>query len=113
MLSLEPAVTVLAGTIWLLIRGLAWSITVCVLGLGAMVAYRVLLHPLASVPGPKLAAVSNVWHAYHVREGRMAELGRTLHSRYGPAVRVGPNEVWFNSKSAFKAIYSAFPCSLS
>jgi hypothetical protein len=58
------------------------------------------------VPGPKLAAVSNIWHALQAKEGRMALLGRTLHDKYGPFVRVGPNEVWFNSPEAFKAIYS-------
>ncbi|KAF4508220.1 hypothetical protein G6O67_004629 [Ophiocordyceps sinensis] len=29
----------------------------------------------------------------------------TLHQKYGDAVRVGPNEVWFNSKEAFDQIY--------
>ncbi|SPJ85851.1 related to pisatin demethylase [Fusarium torulosum] len=37
----------------------------------------------------------------------MALLGKTLHRQYGSAVRVGPNEVWFNSKEAFQAIYSS------
>lgn len=69
-------------------------------------AYNLWLHPLAPVPGPKWAAVSNIWLAYYARNGRLAELGRTLHQQYGEAVRVGPNEVWFNSKAAFKAIYS-------
>ncbi|KAK7420437.1 hypothetical protein QQZ08_010424 [Neonectria magnoliae] len=68
--------------------------------------YRLTFHPLASIPGPKLAAVSSFWHAYHARNGRMAHLGRTLHGRYGPIVRVGPNEVWFNTRQAFQAIYS-------
>ncbi|KAK0615149.1 cytochrome P450 [Bombardia bombarda] len=57
-------------------------------------------------PGPRLAAVSSIWQAYHARNGRMLDLGRTLHKHYGPAVRVGPNEVWFDSKEAFKEIYS-------
>ncbi|KAF6829011.1 cytochrome P450 [Colletotrichum musicola] len=73
----------------------------------AIVLYRLFLHPLARVPGPKLAAISNVWHAYHARNGRMLELGKTLHKKYGPAVRVGPNEVWFDSADAFKHIYRA------
>lgn len=70
-----------------------------------VVGYRLFLHPLARVPGPRLAAISNVWHAYHVRNGRMLTLGKTLHKRYGPVVRVGPNEVWFDSVDAFKHIY--------
>lgn len=73
-----------------------------------VIAYRLVLHPLARVPGPKIAALSNIWYAYHARNGRMLELGKTLHRRYGPMVRVGPNEVWFDSVDAFKHIYSEF-----
>lgn len=71
-----------------------------------IVVYRLVFHPLAAIPGPRLAAVSNIWHAWHARNGRMAHLGKTLHRKYGPIVRVGPNEVWLNSKEAFQAIYS-------
>ncbi|KAK3291405.1 cytochrome P450 [Chaetomium fimeti] len=69
--------------------------------------YRLTFHPLAQVPGPRAAAVSNIWQARHVRDGRARELGKTLHKKYGPVVRVGPNEVWLNSGDAFKNIYSA------
>lgn len=91
--------------------GTALLLTLCallplLLGLMAVSFYRLFLHPLSDVPGPKLAAISNVWYAYHARNGRVLELGKTLHKRYGPAVRVGPNEVWFDSKEAFKMIYS-------
>jgi hypothetical protein len=70
-------------------------------------AYNTLFHPLARVPGPWAASVSNIWLAWHAKNGRVAELAKTLHDCYGPAVRVGPNEIWFNSKEAFKAIYSS------
>lgn len=70
--------------------------------------YRLYFHPLSSVPGPRVAAVSNIWHAYHARNGRMLILGKTLHKKYGPVVRVGPNEVWMNSRAAFSKIYSMF-----
>ncbi len=73
--------------------------------------YRLFLHPLARIPGPRLAAVSNAWYAYHIRDGHLFILGTTLHQIYGPVVRVGPNEVWFNSKDAFKSIYSEPPLS--
>ena len=69
--------------------------------------YNALLHPLARVPGPWAESVSNFWLAWHTKNGRVAELGKTLHERYGPAVRVGPNEIWFNSKEAFRTIYSS------
>ncbi|KAK7715838.1 hypothetical protein SLS63_011253 [Diaporthe eres] len=73
----------------------------------AVAVYRLFLHPLSRIPGPRLAAVTNCWLAYHVRNGRMLQLGKTLHTNYGPAVRVGPNEVWFNTKDAFRLIYMA------
>lgn len=71
--------------------------------------YRLFFHPLSRIPGPRLAAVTNCWLAYHVRNGHMLQLGKTLHTTYGPAVRVGPNEVWFNTKDAFRVIYSKLP----
>ncbi|KAG5953282.1 hypothetical protein E4U53_006144 [Claviceps sorghi] len=67
--------------------------------------YRITLHPLARIPGPKLAAVSNVWYARKIARGSLAKLGLELHRKYGDIVRVGPNEVWFNTTEAFDQIY--------
>jgi|SRR3569833_44117 len=75
--------------------------------LAAVIVFRLLFHPLAQVPGPRLAAITNAWQAYHVRNGRMFDLGRSLHKKYGPIVRVGPNEIWFDSQEAFRAIYQS------
>lgn len=69
--------------------------------------YRATLHPLARIPGPRLAALSNIWLARRVRDGMMFEIGKEIHKTYGPIVRVGPNEVWLDSKEAFTAIYGA------
>ncbi|KAM0261385.1 hypothetical protein ACHAQJ_002237 [Trichoderma viride] len=38
----------------------------------------------------------------------MFKLGSTLHQEYGEVVRVGPNELWFNSMEAFDKIYNCF-----
>ena len=72
----------------------------------SLALYRRYFHPLARLPGPPLAAITSIWYAYHVRNGHMYQLGTELHRKYGPVVRVRPNEVWLNSKDAFKAIYS-------
>lgn len=77
-----------------------------VVSLAAVATYRLCLHPLSRVPGPPLAAVTSCWYAFQVRNGRMLTLGKTLHEQYGPVVRVGPNELWFAAKDAFKMIYS-------
>ncbi|KAK5996914.1 Cytochrome P450 monooxygenase sdnT [Cladobotryum mycophilum] len=95
-----------AGLIWEASRIIIYGFTAFTLFLAAVAVYRLLLHPLARVPGPRLAALSNAWYAYHVRNGRTVELGRKLHQKYGEVVRVGPNELWFNSKEAFDTIYN-------
>lgn len=78
-----------------------------VIGTAAIVLYRLFLHPLAGVPGPRWAAISSLWYAVQVRDGRVLQLGKKVHRNYGPVVRVAPNEVWFDSREAFKAIYRA------
>lgn len=80
--------------------------TFLILFITTVAFYRICLHPLSHIPGPRLAALTTAWYAYQVRNGRMLHLGTTLHRQYGPVVRVGPNELWFDSKDAFRLIYS-------
>ncbi|KAI1416493.1 cytochrome P450 [Hypoxylon sp. FL1857] len=72
----------------------------------SLVVYRLYLHPLAKIPGPRLAAVTSLWYVYQIRKGRMLVLYKNLHQKYGPAVRISPDEVSFDSKEAFQAIYT-------
>jgi hypothetical protein len=95
-----------SGLIWSAACVLGYGICLLLLSLASIALYRLFLHPLARVPGPKIAAISNVWHAYHARNGGMFELACTLHQKYGEVVRVGPDELWFNSMEAFDKIYS-------
>ncbi|KAK0614673.1 cytochrome P450 [Immersiella caudata] len=59
--------------------------------------YRLLLSPLSGFPGPKIAASTKLYEAYHmiIRDDWLATLER-LHRQYGPVVRIGPNELHFN-----------------
>ncbi|EJP65064.1 Cytochrome P450 CYP528A4 [Beauveria bassiana ARSEF 2860] len=72
----------------------------------AVITHRLFLGPFSHIPGPRLAAVSSIWYAYHARNGTTAAIAKRLHRRYGPVVRVGPKEVWFNTKEAYDHIYS-------
>ncbi|KAI1451312.1 cytochrome P450 [Annulohypoxylon moriforme] len=72
----------------------------------SLIVYRLYLHPLAKVPGPRLAAITSLWYVYQVRKGRMTILYTDLHKKYGPAVRISPNDVSFDSKEAYQAIYT-------
>ena len=93
------------GLFCLAAQQLARSVLLLIPSLLAFATYRLVFHPLARVPGPRLAAVTNIWQAHQVRNGRVRELGKGLPKEYGPVVRVGPNEVWFNTADAFKQIY--------
>lgn len=90
----------------LILSVIVGSLTTLILAVASIAVYRVFFHPLARIPGPRLAALSNVWLARHARDGRMLGVGKRLHKIYGPMVRVGPDELWFDSKEAFRQIYS-------
>lgn len=59
---------------------------VCAAGLGLClyrIIYNVFLHPLAGVPGPKLAACSRLWFLKLELSGRPHEQIMRLHEKYG------------------------------
>lgn len=51
----------------------------------ALVFYRMYLHPLAGVPGPKIAAATLWWekHSALWKHGRLAWDIKDLHDKYG------------------------------
>ncbi|OAL45725.1 cytochrome P450 [Pyrenochaeta sp. DS3sAY3a] len=75
--------------------------------IGIYVVYYRYFHPLSKFPGPFLASFTNVWKAYHLSTLRMPETITKLHEEYGSVVRVGPNDLSFNSGSAVTSIYKA------
>ena len=71
--------------------------------------YNFLLHPLHSYPGPWYAKSSIAWFVYHTFKGDHVFLIHQLHLRYGPVVRVAPNELSFIDAQAWKDIYGYRP----
>lgn len=68
--------------------------------------YNVFWHPLSGVPGPKIHAASQLPYIYHLTRGEWPRRIQKLHATYGPAVRIGPNDVSFLSADAWRQIYS-------
>jgi len=90
----------------------------------AVAGYRLVLHPLAGVPGPKLAAVSTLSEIYYdlVRKGQLPWPLKRLYGRYGrylviyrlgtppargaregPITHNGPNEVHISTTAALSS----------
>lgn len=79
------------------------------LALGVLVGLvkPLLLSPLNKIPGPMYSKFTSLvlkWHEFHAN--RTTYIHR-LHLRYGPVVRLAPNEVAFASASAVKEIYGS------
>lgn len=67
--------------------------------------YRLYFHPLAKYPGPKIAAVTRLWYAYHLFRGTHPRELKRLHIIYGPKLRVAPDELSYSSPQAWDDIY--------
>ncbi|KAE8363758.1 cytochrome P450 [Aspergillus caelatus] len=67
--------------------------------------YNLFRSPLASFPGPRLWAVSNIPRQISILGGHSHLKMLALHHHYGSVVRVGPNELSFNSPQGFRDIY--------
>lgn len=64
-------------------------------------------HPLAKFPGPFWASQTNAWKAYQLWTRRMPVTLQSLHERYGPVIRIGPNDLNFASEDASATIYKS------
>ena len=65
-------------------------------------------HPLSHIPGPLLWTLSDlpIWYHYVIKGGRLLHVLPSLHERYGPVVRISPNEVHLSDPANYDKIYS-------
>ena len=70
-------------------------------------AYRLLFHPLAKFPGPKLAAISN-WYEFYwdvLQHGKFTEHIQALHKQYGTStLKLGS----FSAHTIFRLVIRPF-----
>ncbi|KAJ9622990.1 hypothetical protein H2204_011334 [Knufia peltigerae] len=62
---------------------------------------------LRRIPGPWVYAATRFRLSWDAWRARSIHAVLELHRQYGPVVRIGPNEVSFNSLSALRTIYGA------
>ncbi|KAI9815380.1 MAG: hypothetical protein M1832_005519 [Thelocarpon impressellum] len=69
--------------------------------------YRVFFHPLAKIPGPRLAGLTHLYGTYFNATGGSRYFAQIeeLHRRYGSVVRIGPNEVHLSNSANYEKIY--------
>lgn len=60
-----------------------------IFSIASMAVYRLFFHRLGSFPGPKMASVTKLWHAYKCLPGQNHLLLDDLHRQYGDYVRTG------------------------
>ena len=82
------------------------------LAIAAAATYYYVLEPLfinpkSKIPGPKFYALTKWRLALEDWRGERTRTIDRLHQQYGPVVRIGPNEIHFNSLSALQRIYGA------
>ncbi|POR38211.1 Cytochrome P450 CYP58R1, partial [Tolypocladium paradoxum] len=71
--------------------------------------YDMYWHPLSAFPGPKLAAIGNLYEFWLdvVRDGMyIFEIGR-MHEKYGPIVRINSRELHIKDPNYYGSIYAS------
>lgn len=66
---------------------------------------RALISPLNKIPGPWYARFTTLVLKWHEFRANRTGYVHAMHLKYGPTVRIAPNEVVFASASAVKEIY--------
>ncbi|KAB8255486.1 cytochrome P450 [Aspergillus pseudonomiae] len=69
------------------------------------IIYTRWFHPLAKFPGPFWASVTRLWTLLHVLPGNAEKRQMKLHAKYGPVVRIAPNELVTSDPDAIQTLY--------
>ncbi|KAA8895566.1 cytochrome P450 [Sphaerosporella brunnea] len=70
------------------------------------VVYQRVFSPYAGIPGPFWASVTRFWYLRRVIAEDIHRCTKSLHQRYGPIVRIAPDEVSISDPAAMKQIYA-------
>ncbi|KAI6881099.1 hypothetical protein KC363_g7388 [Hortaea werneckii] len=92
---------------------LVYTTATLLLYLLALAVHRLYLSPLAKskIPGPRLGALTKFYEAYYeiVQRGKFAFKLDDLHERYGPIIRITPDEVHIKDSSFWDELFVKHP----
>ena len=91
----------LTGVAWLVALWIAYRITIALYNISPY-------HPLSRFPGPKIAAASYLYEAYYDwwLVGRYGKVIARMHEKYGPIVRINPDELHCSDPDFTDEIYA-------
>jgi hypothetical protein len=88
-----------------------WQTVIAVTLLCALVhefiIYPFYTSPLANVAGPKMNAITKWWMVWTDFTKKRTLVIHDMHQKYGPVVRIGPNELAFTGDEPMRTIYGA------
>ncbi|KAI0548665.1 cytochrome P450 [Xylaria curta] len=70
----------------------------------ARVVYNVYFHPLSNIPGPYAWSASRLPFIFSLLRGTIVHDFQNFHRKYGPIIRIAPNEVTFAGPDAWSDI---------
>ncbi|KAK1754209.1 Trichodiene oxygenase [Echria macrotheca] len=87
---------------------LAWSVAAY---FAWLVVYRCFLSPLARIPGPMLAGLTYWYECYYdvIQPAQYVFKIKEMHEKYGPIVRIGPNDVSIVDPDFIDTVYAPGP----
>ncbi|KAK0667665.1 cytochrome P450 [Cercophora samala] len=71
--------------------------------------YNIYFHPLKGIPGPKTWSATRLPYIWALLRGSFVHDIQKLHRRYGPVLRIAPDEVAFAEPSAWNDILQSYP----
>ncbi|KAF8866807.1 cytochrome P450 [Acephala macrosclerotiorum] len=86
-----------------------WQVSLAALGLLSLglSIHRAIFAPASKLPGPWYSLFTDLYLMYKEFTGQRRPYIHELHKKFGPVIRLGPNEVSFTSMEAMKEIYQS------
>ncbi|VUC27941.1 unnamed protein product [Clonostachys rosea] len=80
-----------------------WVVYLILLGI-----HRLYFHPLSKFPGPRLAAATQWYETFYdvFRKGQFTFEIQRMHQKYGPIVRINPEELHIDDPDYYDVIYA-------
>ena len=83
---------------------LAWILAIVAIVMAVLNTFHSYMR-LSHIPGPRLAALTNLIRRSWVTPGNAHHIHTDLHRRYGTVVRFGPNAIMVSQPKAIDKIY--------